>query len=95
LKCVCTRATLLGPLSNFLYYSKVPAAVLPWLNLAVPAIGLLLVLIGVVRAFRQPQFYRGKILGSPSLCWRPYSLSAPYGSSFTSGTCLAPPALRK
>jgi hypothetical protein len=38
--------TVLGPLSNFPYYSKVPAAVLPWLNLAVPAIGLLLVLIG-------------------------------------------------
>src|SRR6266478_4434844 len=41
--------TVLGPLSNFLYYSKIPAAVLPWLNLAMPAIGLLLVLIGVVR----------------------------------------------
>ena len=53
-----------GPLSNFLYYSQVPAAVLPWLNLAIPAIGLLLVLIGVARAFRQPQLYRGKILGS-------------------------------
>jgi hypothetical protein len=56
--------TVLGPLSNFLYYSKVPAAVLPWLNLAVPAIGLLLALTGVARAFRQPQLYRGKILGS-------------------------------
>ena len=56
--------TALGPLSNFLYYSKVPAALLPWLNLAIPAIGLLLVLIGVARAFRQPQLYRGKILGS-------------------------------
>ena len=56
--------TVLGPLSNFLYYSKIPAAVLPWLNLAIPAIGLLLVLIGVVRASRQPQLYRGKILGS-------------------------------
>ena len=56
--------TVLGPLSNILYYSKIPAAVLPWLNLAIPAIGLLLVLIGVVRALRQPQLYRGKILGS-------------------------------
>jgi len=56
--------TVLGPLSNFLYYSKIPAAVLPWINLAIPAIGLLLVLIGVVRALRQPQLYRGKILGS-------------------------------
>jgi hypothetical protein len=56
--------TVLGPLSNFLYYYKIPAAVLPWLNLAIPAIGLLLILIGVVRASRQPQLYRGKILGS-------------------------------
>jgi TRAP-type C4-dicarboxylate transport system permease small subunit len=56
--------TVLGPLSNYLYYSKFPAAVLPWLNLAIPTIGLLLVLIGVARAFRQPQLYRGKILGS-------------------------------
>ena len=56
--------TVLGPLTNFLYYTKVPATVLPWLNLAIPAIGLLLVLIGVARAFREPQLYRGKILGS-------------------------------
>ena len=56
--------TVLGPLTNFLYYSKVPAAVLPWLNLAIPPVGLLLVLIGFARAFREPQLYGGKILGS-------------------------------
>lgn len=56
--------TVLGHLTNFLYYSKVPAAVLPWLNLAIPSVGLLLVLIGVARAFREPQLYGGKILGS-------------------------------
>jgi len=57
-------STVLGPLTNFLYYSEVPATVIPWLNLAIPAIGLLLVLIGVARAFREPQLYRGKVLGS-------------------------------
>ncbi len=56
--------TVLGPLTNLLYYSKLPATVIPWLNLATPAIGLLLVSLGVARAFRKPQLYRGKITGS-------------------------------
>src|SRR5215467_6918798 len=56
--------TVLGLLTNFLYYSKLPATVIPRLNLAVPAIGLLLVPIGVARAFREPHLYGGKILGS-------------------------------
>jgi hypothetical protein len=53
--------TVLGVLSNLLYFSKVPTAMLPWLNLALPAIGLIFLLIGVVRAFGQSQTYRGKI----------------------------------
>jgi hypothetical protein len=59
--------TVLGVLSNvtnLLYFIKVPAAALPWVNLALPAIGLILLLIGVVRAFGQSQIYRGKIWGS-------------------------------
>ena len=56
--------TVLGILSNLLYFSKVPAAALPWLNLTLPAIGLIFLLIGVVRAFGQSQIYRGKIWGS-------------------------------
>jgi len=56
--------TVLGVLSNLLYFLKVPAATLPWLNLALPAIGLIFLLIGVVRAFGQSQIYRGKIWGS-------------------------------
>jgi hypothetical protein len=56
--------TVLGVLSNLLYFSKVPTATLPWLNLALPAIGLIFLLIGVVRAFGQSQTYRGKMWGS-------------------------------
>lgn len=56
--------TVLGVLSNLLYFSKVPSAALPWLNLALPAIGLIFLLIGVVRVFGQSQIYRGKIWGS-------------------------------
>ena len=56
--------TVLAVLSNLLYFFKVPAAALPWLNLTLPAIGLIFLLIGVVRAFGQSQVYRGKIWGS-------------------------------
>jgi hypothetical protein len=56
--------TVLGILSNLLYFLKVPAAALPWLNLTLPAIGLIFLLIGVVRAFGQSQIYRGKVWGS-------------------------------
>ena len=56
--------TVLAVLSNLLYFSKVPAAALPWLNLTLPAIGLIFLLISVVRAFGQSQIYRGKIWGS-------------------------------
>jgi hypothetical protein len=56
--------TVLGILSNLLYFSKFPAAALPWLNLTLPAIGLIFLLIGLVRAFGQSQIYRGRIWGS-------------------------------
>jgi hypothetical protein len=59
--------TVLGVLSNvtnLLYFLKVPSAALPWVNLTLPAIGLIFLLIGVVRAFGQSQTYRGKIWGS-------------------------------
>jgi hypothetical protein len=56
--------TVLGVLSNLLYFFKVPAAALPWLNLTLPSIGLIFLLLGVVRAFGQSQIYRGKIWGS-------------------------------
>ncbi|MGH9740838.1 MAG: hypothetical protein ACRD51_00650 [Candidatus Acidiferrum sp.] len=55
---------LLAILSNLLYFLKVPAPPLPWLNLTLPVVALLFLLIGLVRAFAQPQVYRGKIWGS-------------------------------
>lgn len=56
--------TVLGVLSNFLYRFKIPHVVIPWINLVVPAIGLIFSFIGVKRAFGQSQVYRGKIWGS-------------------------------
>lgn len=56
--------TVLGVLSNFLYFLKMPQALIPWINLIVPAIGLIFLFIGLRRAFGQSQLYRGKIWGS-------------------------------
>jgi hypothetical protein len=36
----------------------------PWANLPIMAVGAILLTAGVVRAFRQPELYRGKISGS-------------------------------
>jgi hypothetical protein len=55
---------LLAILSNLLYFLKVPAAPLPWVNLTLPVLALLFLLVGLVRAFAQSQIYRGKIWGS-------------------------------
>jgi hypothetical protein len=59
--------TVLGIAAEFLYFFRpVPsiAHLLPWINLLVPAIGLILLVIGLARTFRQPAVYRGKIWGS-------------------------------
>jgi hypothetical protein len=53
--------------SNMLYFLRIPSALLPWLNVALPFLALLFLFLGVVRAFRQPQLYRGKILGTSLL----------------------------
>lgn len=55
---------VLAILSNLLYFLKVPAASLPWVNLILPVLALLFLVIGLVRAFAQSQIYRGKIWGS-------------------------------
>jgi hypothetical protein len=56
---------VLGVLSNFLYFFiNFSAAIIPWINLLVPAIGLVLLLIGLRRAFTQRQIYGGRIWGS-------------------------------
>ena len=59
--------TLLGIASEFLYFLRPPQPIphlLPWVNLLVPAIGLIYLFLGLVRAFSQSQVYRGRIWGS-------------------------------
>lgn len=56
--------TILGILSNFLYFVKFPQGIIPWINLIIPLIGLVLLFTGLRRAFGQAQVYRGKIWGS-------------------------------
>lgn len=60
--------TLLGIFSNFFYFIRalqsVPQEIIPWISLLAPAIGLVLLFLGLKRAFSQSQVYRGKIWGS-------------------------------
>ena len=58
---------LFGIASQFLYFlrpSQVISHVLPWINLLLPAIGLIVLFIGLARAFRRSAVYSGKIWGS-------------------------------
>jgi hypothetical protein len=62
-----TVFVVFGILSNFpgLYGLNPPwDAMLPWVSLGLPAIGLILFIVGLKRAFGQPDIYRGTILGS-------------------------------
>jgi hypothetical protein len=47
-----------------LYALDIPQGILPWLGLAVPAAAVGCFVVGVRRAFAQPEIYRGKIAGS-------------------------------
>ena len=52
-------------LSQGLFFLKVPGQnALPWLSLALATVAVMLVLVGVKRAFFEPQLYRGKVAGS-------------------------------
>lgn len=57
--------TLVALLSNFLVFRvAVPGeSAILWLGLLLSAAGLVMLVIGVKRAFAQPQIYRGKISG--------------------------------
>ena len=56
---------LTGGISYPLYFARYPILRdVPWANLAILALGLLVLGVGVVRAFRRPDAYRGKIFGS-------------------------------
>ena len=51
--------------SQGLFFLKVPGQnALPWLSLTMASVAVVLVAIGVGRAFIRPQLYRGKIAGS-------------------------------
>ncbi len=56
--------SLLGALSSGLTFIGFPAAAVPWISLVLPIIGVVLVLLGLWRAFRQSSVYRGKIAGA-------------------------------
>lgn len=57
--------TLLGVLSNFLYFfTNKAVSIFPWLTLLISAAGLILLFVGLKRAFGQPQVFRGKIAGT-------------------------------
>jgi hypothetical protein len=47
-----------------IYALDIPQGVLPWLGLVVPAAAVGCFVIGVRRAFAQPEIYRGKVTGS-------------------------------
>lgn len=56
---------LVGILSYPFFFAKfVVTRDFPWLNLLLIALGLVLVAIGIARAFRRPDAYRGQIFGS-------------------------------
>lgn len=60
-----TVLALVGFASNFLYFLYPPGqAVIPWINLLLPPVSLVFLVLGVRRAFSQPQIFRGKISGS-------------------------------
>jgi len=65
--CYGLLITLFGVGTEFLYFLRPPPPiphVLPWINLLVPAVGLVYLFIGLARAFGWSAVYSGKIWGS-------------------------------
>jgi hypothetical protein len=56
--------TVLGALSNGLPFIGFPAAPVPWISLLLSLIGLVVLLLGLWRAFGQSTVYKGKLSGS-------------------------------
>ncbi len=55
---------LIGAISYPLFFARFPATRdFPWANLAILALALVLLGVGLARAFRRPDLYRGKIFG--------------------------------
>jgi hypothetical protein len=56
---------LVGIISYPLFFARFPVTRdFPWANLALIALAVFLLSVGMLRAFRQPSLYRGKISGS-------------------------------
>jgi hypothetical protein len=58
---------LLGAASEFLYFLRPPESIVravPFINLLLPAIGLICLFVGLARAFFRPVVYGGKLWGS-------------------------------
>lgn len=56
---------LIGVISYPVFFARFPVTRdVPWASWLIIAIGLVLIAVGVVRAFRKPDLYRGKIAGS-------------------------------
>lgn len=56
---------LVGGISYPLYFARFPSVRdVPWANLAILAIALVMMGVGIARAFARPDAYRGKIFGS-------------------------------
>lgn len=55
----------IGGLFSYEFFARFPVTRdFPWANLLLFAIGLVLLIVGLFRAFGRPQLYRGKIFGS-------------------------------
>jgi hypothetical protein len=55
----------LGVISYPLFFIRFPALRdFPWANLPIIALGLVLLALGLTRAFRHPELWRGKVFGS-------------------------------
>jgi hypothetical protein len=55
---------VLGIVSNGLYFLGVPARLVVEITLALPAVALAVLVVGLRRAFAQSNIYRGKVSGS-------------------------------
>jgi hypothetical protein len=61
--------TMVGEVSYFTYFARYPSLRdAPWLNLTIVAFGVWLSALGVWRAFKLPDRYRGKVAGPFGLC---------------------------
>jgi hypothetical protein len=70
--------TILGPISNGLYFLGFPASAVVWITLLLPAVGFILVLIGLRRAFGQSP-YRAKVGGAIAVALSVLVLAASVG----------------